>query len=610
MCVCMCVCMDIWCRAIYSISVLKIGGNSMFLQNEFKTHSSSCLSESNVGEKVRVAGWVETIRDHGGVIFLDLRDCGEILQVVIHDESMLKGVCRESVISVEGTIRKRDEMNYNEKLLTGKIELFCDSLSLLGPCAEVLPFEIDSSRSVKEDLRLKFRFLDLRNKLMHRNIEFRAKVISFMRKKMEEMGFLEIQTPILTASSPEGARDYLIPSRKHKGKFYALPQAPQIFKQLLMVSGFDRYFQVAPCFRDEDSRADRAPGEFYQLDFEMAFATQTDVLNVAQQLIHSTFTEFSKFKVSDLPFPIFTYAESMLKFGTDKPDLRNPLEIIDLSPMFLNSSFAAFSGKCVRSINVLDCAGQPNKFFDKMLNFATSIGMKGLGYLKVCDDLKFKGPIDKFLDENQRAELIKKANLKPGCVLFFVADEYGNAPGFAGQIRTKLAEALGLVEKESFRFCFVNDFPMFEFDDEIGNYIFTHNPFSMPQGGFDALNSRSIKDIVAWQYDLVCNGVELSSGAVRNHDLKTLLKAFEIVGYDEKSVMEKFPALCNAFRFGAPPHAGMAPGIERMLMLLCGEENIREVVAFPMNSSAQDLLLGAPNFVSEQQLREVHLKIR
>lgn len=582
----------------------------MFFKNEFRTHSSANLTEANVDEKVRVAGWVDSIRDHGGVIFIDLRDCGVILQVVCNDENMLGGVCRESVISVDGKIRKRTEENYNDKLLTGKIELVCENLVVLGPCTEVLPFEIESSRTVKEDLRLKFRFLDLRNKRMHQNIVFRAEVVSFMRKKMEEMGFLEIQTPILTASSPEGARDYLIPSRKHKGRFYALPQAPQLFKQILMVSGFDRYFQIAPCFRDEDARADRAPGEFYQLDFEMAFANQNDVLSVAQNLIHSTFKKFSSFAVNSLPFPVFSFEQSMLKFGTDKPDLRNPLEIIDLSEMFLKSSFKAFSGKCVRAINVPGCASQSNRFFDRMLKFAINLGMKGLGYLKVDENLSFKGPIDKFLNDFERAGLIEKAQLKSGSVLFFIADEKNKAPSFAGQIRQELAFNLNLIEKNSFRFCFVNDFPMFEIDEETGNFIFTHNPFSMPQGGLEALNSGSILDVLAWQYDLVCNGVELSSGAVRNHHLKTLLKAFEIAGYDEKTVLEKFPALCNAFKFGAPPHAGMAPGIERILMLLCCEENIREVVAFPMNSSAQDVLLGAPSFVSEQQLREVHLKIR
>ncbi len=582
----------------------------MFLENEFRTHSSSNLSEKNLDETVRVAGWVESVRDHGGVIFLDLRDRGEILQVVIYDENLLKNVHREATISVEGKIRKRDEFNFNEKLLTGKIELVCEKLKLLGSCLESLPFEIDSSRSVKEDLRLKFRFLDLRNKQMHDNIVFRSKVVSFLRKKMEDMGFLEINTPILTASSPEGARDYLIPSRKHKGKFYALPQAPQIFKQLLMVSGFDRYFQIAPCFRDEDARADRAPGEFYQLDFEMAFATQDDVLNVAQNLTYEVFSKFSNYKVNNIPFPVFSYETSMLKFGTDKPDLRNPLEIVDVSDVFVNSKFEAFAGKCVRAINVSNIANQPSKFFNNMTSFATSLGMKGLGYLKVDEQLNFKGPIDKFLTDVERKSLIEIAKLKSGDVLFFIADDLKKAAVYAGQIRQQLAINLNLIEKDSFKFCFVNNFPMFEFDEDSSAYIFTHNPFSMPQGGIDALNSENILNVLAWQYDLVCNGIELSSGAVRNHDLKTLLRAFEIVGYDEKMVLEKFPALCNAFKFGAPPHAGMAPGIERMLMLLRNEENIREVIAFPMNSNAQDVMLKAPNFVSEQQLREVHLKIR
>lgn len=582
----------------------------MSMENEYRTHTSAELGEDSIGKNIRAAGWVENIRDHGGVIFLDFRDHYGVLQVVIHNEDQLKGICRETVVSVSGEVRKRSEETINKKIATGTIEVVCDSLKILGKCKNNLPFEIMTSTSVKEELRLKYRFLDLRNQKVHSNIVLRAEVISFMRKKMTDMGFLEIQTPILSASSPEGARDYLIPSRKHKGKFYALPQAPQIFKQLLMTSGFDKYFQIAPCFRDEDSRADRSPGEFYQLDFEMAFATQEDVLKVTEKVLSETFEKFSKFESTKAPFPRFTYEEAMLKYGTDKPDLRNPLEIIDISDMFLQSDFKPFEGKCVRAINVPDCAKQSKGFFEKMLKFATGIGMKGLGYFKVDDDLKFNGPIDKFLNDDQRKELIERAALKPGSVLYFIADSKKNAPIFAGQIRTEVANRMDLIDKDKFEFCFITDFPMYDLDEETGKIIFTHNPFSMPQGGIEALNSEDPLNILAWQYDVVCNGVELSSGAVRNHDLDALVKAFEIAGYDKQTVFDKFPAMCSAFQYGAPPHAGMAPGVDRILMLLCNEENIREVVAFPMNSNAQDLLLGAPGEVTEQQLREVHIKLR
>ncbi len=582
----------------------------MLLENEYRTHNCSEFGCNIIGKKVRAAGWVENIRDHGGVIFIDLRDHYGVLQVVIHDETQLEGICRETVISVGGEIRKRDEETINTKIATGEVELVCDSLVVLGKCKHELPFEVPTSTSVKEELRLKYRFLDLRNSKVHKNIVMRSEMISFVRNKMIDLGFLEIQTPILSASSPEGARDYLIPSRKHQGKFYALPQAPQIFKQLLMTSGFDKYFQIAPCFRDEDARADRSPGEFYQLDFEMAFATQEDVFRVAEEVLVETFEKFSTCEVTPAPFPRFTFDEAMLKFGTDKPDLRNPLEIIDISDMFVKSDFKPFEGKCVRAIKVPGCAKQSKSFFEKMLKFATSIGMKGLGYFKVDENLKFNGPIDKFLNDDQRQNLINRAGLEPDCVLYFIADSKKNAPVFAGQIRTEVANRMNLIEKDKFKFCFIVDFPMYDLDEETGNVIFTHNPFSMPQGGLEVLNTKDPLDILAWQYDIVCNGVELSSGAVRNHDFEALVRAFEIAGYDKQTVLDKFPALCSAFQYGAPPHAGMAPGIDRMLMLLCDEENIREVVAFPMNSNAQDLLLGAPNFVSEQQLREAHVKLR
>ncbi len=579
-------------------------------ENPYRTHICTEIGDALLDQQVRVAGWVENIRDHGGVLFVDLRDHYGVVQVVVYDEQMLQDVNRECAVSITGTVVKRSADTYNDKIATGTVEIKASSLTVLGKCPSNLPFEVATSPEVKEDVRLKYRFLDLRNKKVHQNIVLRSQVISFLRQKMTEMGFLEMQTPILSASSPEGARDYLIPSRKHHGMFYALPQAPQIFKQLLMVSGFDKYFQVAPCFRDEDARADRSPGEFYQLDFEMAFATQEDVFAVAEEVLYETFSKFSNKKVSPAPFRKIPYSECMLKYGTDKPDLRNPLEIIDISDMFVETDFAPFRGKTVRAINVPGCASQSKSFFENMLKFATGIGMKGLGYVKVTDEMTFLGPIDKFLSDDQRQELIRRAGLQPGCVLYFIADSKELAPKLAGQIRTEVANRLGLIKNDSFELCFVVDFPMYDQDEETGATIFTHNPFSMPQGGLEALNTKDPLDILAYQYDIVCNGVELSSGAVRNHDLDTMVKAFAIAGYTEEDLQTKFSSLYNAFKYGAPPHAGMAPGIDRMLMLLTDEDNIREVIAFPMNSNAQDLLVGSPCPVTEQQLREVHIKIR
>lgn len=581
----------------------------MFFANEYRTRTCAKISESDIGSEVRVAGWVSTIRDHGGVQFIDLRDHYGVVQVVVYDGNLLEHVNKETVISVSGPVVLRSEDTVNPKIATGTVEVRGDSLTILGKSLNVLPFEIDSSEEVKEELRLKYRFLDLRNPRLHDRVVLRSRVISFLRAQMEALGFLELQTPILSAASPEGARDYLIPSRKYKGKFYALPQAPQIFKQLFMVSGFDKYFQIAPCFRDEDSRADRSPGEFYQLDFEMAFATQEEVFAVAEKVLSATFAEFSDKPVSPAPFPRITYADAMLKYGSDKPDLRNPLEIIDISDLFTESGFAPFRGKTVRAICVPGCASQPRSFFEGMLSFATSIGMKGLGYVKVDDGMNYLGPIDKFLDDGQRAELARRAGLRPGCVLYFIADLPELAPRLAGQIRNELGRRLNLLS-DDFRLCYVLDFPMYEQDEETGKIIFTHNPFSMPQGGLKALTEQNPLDILAYQYDIVCNGVELSSGAVRNHDPETMLKAFEIAGYSEEEVKEKFSALYTAFQYGAPPHAGMAPGIDRMLMLLTEEQSIREVIAFPMSAGAQDLMLGAPDGVTEAQLREVHIKIR
>lgn len=582
----------------------------MIKANQYRTVTCGELREENIGQEVRVAGWVENIRDHGGVMFLDIRDQYGVLQVVVHNDKLLKGINKECTVTLSGNVVKRDEETINSRIATGYVEVHTEDIKVLGKCKNALPFEVATSTNTSEEVRLKYRFLDLRNQKVHNNIMLRSQIITFLRSKMNEMGFNEIQTPILSTSSPEGARDYLIPSRKHKGKFYALPQAPQIFKQLLMVSGFDRYFQIAPCFRDEDARADRSPGEFYQLDFEMAFATQEDVFDVAEEVLYETFTKFTDKEVSKPPFARIPYAESMLKYGTDKPDLRNPLVIVEISDMFEETEFKPFLKKTVRSINVPGAAKQSKSWFKKMEEYALSIGMKGLGYVKVRDDMTFDGPIDKFLKEGDREELIKRNNSNAGDVIYFIADTAKEAPKLAGQIRTEVANRLDLIDKSKFEMCFIVDFPMFEHDETTGQVIFTHNPFSMPQGGMDSLLNKNPDDILAYQYDIVCNGVELSSGAVRNHDLDIMIKAFEIAGYTEEELKEKFSALYNAFQYGAPPHAGMAPGVDRMIMLLTEEENIREVIAFPMNSNAQDLLLGSPGEVTEQQLREVHIKLR
>lgn len=568
------------------------------------------IGEQHIGQTLQVAGWVENIRDHGGVSFIDLRDMYGVLQVVIRKTELLKGIVKEMCLSIEGPVEKRDEETYNPKIPTGTIELEAQQITVLGKVYSQLPFEIMTSKETREDIRLKYRYLDLRNAKVKDNIIFRSQVISFLRQKMTEMGFLEIQTPILCASSPEGARDYIVPSRKYKGKFYALPQAPQQYKQLLMVSGFDKYFQVAPCFRDEDARADRSPGEFYQLDFEMSFATQEDVFKIGEEVLSATFEKFAPegSKVTKAPYPIISYKQAMLEFGSDKPDLRNPLRIIDVTEFFQRCTFKPFIGKTVRAIRVH--AEMSKGFHEKLLKFATGIGMGGLGYLEVLEDGSYKGPIDKFIPDDMKEEFRKLAGLEVGDTIFFMADKEERAAYYAGMIRNELGEKLDLIEKDAYRFCYVNDFPMFERDPETKKIGFTHNPFSMPQGGLKALNTMNPLDILAYQYDIVCNGVELSSGAVRNHDMQIMEKAFEIAGYDKEVLKNKFGALYNAFQFGAPPHAGMAPGIDRMIMLLRNEDNIREVIAYPMNGNAQDLMCGAPNEVTEQQLREVHIKVR
>ena len=581
------------------------------MKNIYRDHNIGEISESLIGETVRVAGWGENIRDHGGVSFVDLRDMYGELQVVMRDTALLEGIAREMSVSIEGIVEKRDEETYNPRIPTGTIEVEAKKVDVLGKVYKQLPFEIMTSKETREEVRLKYRYLDLRNKKVKDNIIFRSQVIAFLRQQMTDMGFMEIQTPILTASSPEGARDYIVPSRRFKGKFYALPQAPQQFKQLLMVAGFDKYFQIAPCFRDEDARADRSPGEFYQLDFEMAFATQEDVFKVGEQVLTATFEKFAPegAHVTKAPYPIYSYKQAMLEFGTDKPDLRNPLRITDLSDFFEKCTFKAFDGRTVRAIKAH--APMSKGFHEKLEKFARNdLGMGGLGYLEVLEDGTFKGPIDKFIPDELKGELKERENLIPGDTIFFIADKEMRAAQCAGALRNELGARLDLLEKNAFRFCYINDFPMFEEDEESKKIGFTHNPFSMPQGGLEALNEKDPLEILAYQYDIVCNGVELSSGAVRNHDMEIMEKAFEIAGYDKQTLENKFGALYQAFQFGAPPHAGMAPGVDRMIMLLKNEENIREIIAFPMAGSGQDLMCNAPGEVTELQLREAHIKVR
>ena len=578
--------------------------------NEYKTHTCNEISLEDVGKKVRIAGWVQTIRDFGGLVFLDIRDMYGITQVVTsgkpEDVDFASHIPIESAVTVFGTVRKRDEETVNPKLKTGLVEIGIEEIKVLGKRTENLPFEVNTNQEIREDLRLQYRYLDLRNERLQNNLNLRAQVLQFLRNQMQEQGFLEVQTPILTSSSPEGARDYLVPSRLHPGKFYALPQAPQQFKQLLMVSGIDKYFQIAPCFRDEDARADRAPGEFYQLDMEMSFATQEDVFKVMEPVMYNTFKQFSNKKIAEYPFPRITYKEAMLKYGSDKPDLRNPLYIIDLSDFFKKCTFKPFIDRTVRAIKV---KGHLSKgFHEKMLAYAMSIGMGGLGYLEVQEDLSFKGPIDKFIPEDLKKTLLELADLEKEDTIFFIADNEARAAELAGQIRTELGKRLNLIDEDVFKFCWIIDFPMFELDEH-DKLAFSHNPFSMPQGGLKALEEQNPLEILAYQYDIVCNGIELSSGAVRNHDIQIMLKAFSMAGYTEEEVKTKFGALYTAFQFGAPPHAGIAPGIDRMLMLLSNSETIREVIAFPLNSKAQDLMMGAPGVVRRDQLRDVHIMI-
>ena len=579
--------------------------------SSYRTHNCNEIRLEDIGKKVKIAGWVQTIRDLGGLVFLDIRDMYGITQVVTsadsQDVDFASHIPIDSTVSVYGEVKKRDEETINPKLETGLVEIRIEKIEVLGKRTKNLPFEINANQDVREDLRLQYRYLDLRSDKLKENLLLRSKVIQYLRTQMIEQGFLEVQTPILTSSSPEGARDYLVPSRLHPGKFYALPQAPQQFKQLLMVSGIDKYFQIAPCFRDEDARADRAPGEFYQLDMEMSFSTQEDVFNVIEPVMYNTFKTFSDKKIANYPFPRISYKDAMLKYGTDKPDLRNPLIIIDLSEFFKKCTFKPFINRTVRAIKV---SGQFSKgFHEKMLDFAMSIGMAGLGYLEVQDDLSYKGPIDKFIPESLKKELLSLGNLEKGDTIFFIADNEKRATELAGQIRIELGKRLNLVDENLFSFAWITDFPMFEMDEE-NKLGFSHNPFSMPQGGLDALNNENPLDILAYQYDIVCNGIELSSGAVRNHDIDIMIKAFTMAGYTEEEVKTKFGALYTAFQYGVPPHAGIAPGIDRMLMLLTSSDTIREVIAFPLNSKAEDLMMGAPSTVRRDQLRDVHITIK
>lgn len=579
------------------------------IKNIYRDCYAGSLREKDIDKEVKVAGFIENIRDHGGVIFVDLRDYYGTLQLVSNDDKMFDDLTRESSVTVTGKIRKRDSDDYNDRIETGTIELLVSSIKVLGKSKNVLPFEVMTSKDVSEDVRLKYRYLDLRNPKVKQSILFRNKVIHFLRNLMESEDFVELQTPILTSSSPEGARDFLVPSRKYKGKFYALPQAPQQFKQLLMCAGFDKYYQIAPCFRDEDARSDRVYGEFYQLDFEMAFSTEEDVLRMGEKVFYETFKEFAKDKdISEPPFIRLTYKEAMEKYGSDKPDLRNPLVIIDLTEEFEETEFRPFRGVPVKGIKVENLASKSNSWFNEVVDYAKSIGMPGIGYLKVNEDLSFAGPIDKFLTEDEREALIDKADLKKDDVLFFIANRKKSLE-LAGAIRMELGRKLDLMDPNKYVFAIIHDFPMFEWDEENECYTFMHNPFSMPKDGMKGLDQK-VEDILAYQFDFVCNGVELSSGAVRNHDLEIMKKVFAIAGYEEEEIEKRFKALYEAFQYGAPPHAGMAPGLDRILMMLLDEDSIRETIAFPMSASGSDILMNAPSTVTEQQLREVHIKVR
>ncbi len=582
----------------------------------YRTHRCNELKSSHVGQTVTLSGWINNHRDHGGVLFIDLRDNFGITQLVSYPESGFKyevaHLQKENCIRVEGTVKKRDPETVNSKLETGEVEVEIEKYEILGRC-DPLPFQVFPEDKEPEELRLTYRYLDLRRETMHANILKRNKIISSVRRRMEAMGFNEFQTPILTASSPEGARDFLVPSRLHPGQFYALPQAPQQYKQLLMVAGFDRYFQIAPCFRDEDARANRSPGEFYQIDIEMSFVEQEEVFGVIEELMTGLFTEFSDWEVSSAPFERIPFAEAMLKYGSDKPDLRNPIVIRDVTEAFRDSDFKAFagaikSGAAVRALPVKGIAGQPRSFFDKLIEFAQSVGSKGLAYITWADG-EVKSPIAKFLSDESIQAIASACEVEDGDVVFFVCDQPDSAASIAGHVRNKLGKDMDLLDKGVYRFCWIVDYPMYERDAHSGEIQFSHNPFSMPQGGLEALENKDPLEVLAYQYDLVCNGEELSSGAIRNHRPEIMYKAFEIGGYSKEEVDAKFSGMISAFRYGAPPHGGIAPGLDRIVMLLADVENLREIVAFPMNQRAQEPMMGSPREVSERQLEELHIGI-
>ncbi|MDL5202718.1 aspartate--tRNA ligase [Streptomyces sp. ALI-76-A] len=581
--------------------------------HRYRSHTCGELRASDVGTDVRLSGWLHNRRDLGGILFIDLRDHYGITQLVARPGTpayeALDKLTKESTVRVDGQVVSRGAENVNPDLPTGEVEVEVGEVELLG-AAQPLPFTINTEDGVNEERRLEYRFLDLRRERMHRNIMLRTAVISAIRHKMVALGFNEMATPILTATSPEGARDFVVPSRIHPGRFYALPQAPQQFKQLLMISGFDRYFQIAPCFRDEDARADRSPGEFYQLDVEMSFVEQEDVFQPIEKLMTELFTEFGGGREVTSPFPRIPFRESMLKYGSDKPDLRAQLELVDITDIFEGSEFKAFAGKHVRALPVPDVSAQPRKFFDQLGDYAVSQGAKGLAWVRVAEDGSLTGPIAKFLTEDNVAELTKRLSLAAGHAVFFGAGEFDEVSKIMGAVRVEAAKRAGHFEENVFRFCWIVDFPMFEKDEETGKIDFSHNPFSMPQGGMEALENQDPLDILAWQYDIVCNGVELSSGAIRNHEPDIMLKAFGIAGYDEETVEREFAGMLRAFRFGAPPHGGIAPGVDRIVMLLADEPNIRETIAFPLNGNAQDLMMGAPTELDETRLRELHLTVR
>ena len=579
------------------------------MKNKYRTIYCGEVTTANIGEEIRVAGWLEQKRNLGSLVFMTLRDETGVIQLISEDIESFKDITRESTMTVTGTVRHRAEGMTNPNMKTGEVEVLVSSFEVLGEALNVLPFEINRSTDAFEDTRLKYRYLDLRNPKVHDRILFRTEVLDYMRKIMKEMNFTEIQTPIITASSPEGARDFIVPSRKYKGKFYALPQAPQIFKQLLMCSGFNRYFQIAPCFRDEDPRSDRLYGEFYQLDLEMSFATDEDVYEVGEKIFYDIFTHFSDKEVSPRPFRRIPYREAMLKYGSDKPDLRNPLIIEDITDILSKSTFEPFKTSHIRGITVTNI-DKSNSWYKSMEEYMKSVGAVGLSYIKVNEDMTFKSSIDKFLDDSLRKELIDKCHLVPGSALFVLADSKNKINKLAGLLRIKLGSELDLIDKNKYEFCIVNDFPMYEYNEEDGKYDFGHNPFSMPQGGLDALKEDNLENVLAYQYDFVCNGYEMASGAVRNHDIKIMKRAFELAGYTEEDVETKFRSLYTAFQYGAPPHAGMAPGIDRILMLLKDEENIREMVAFPLGANGADAMMGCPGEVFEKQLRETHIKVR